>query len=100
MAEYLVFCTFDLSKATAEHYDRAYQALAQVGLTRVHAGDGGTKGVIPTTSAMGLWTGPSSAVVRDTVLQQLKAELKARQIHSAEIFITVGTEWAWVGSKL
>lgn len=91
---YLVFCTFDLKNATSTDYQNAYADLEKIGLTKVHKSDQGGAVVIPTTSAMGVFTGASAASVRDDIRTKVKTAFSARRFKS-EIFFVVGGEWAW-----
>lgn len=91
---YLVFCTFDLQGASQKDYDNAYSDLADLGLTKVHKGSKGGDVVIPTTAAMGEYTGASASAVRDDVRAKVKAAFAARRFKS-EIFVVVGGDWAW-----
>lgn len=91
---YLVFCTFDLKNASAKDYENAYADLKALGLTKVQKSDKGGDTVIPTTSAMGTFTGNSAASVRDSIRTSIKAAFTARRFKS-EIFIVVGGDWAW-----
>ena len=91
---YLVFCTFDLKNATSQNYQTAYTDLAGIGLHRVQKSDGGKDVVIPTTSAMGTFTGTNAATVRDDIRNKVQAVFRARGFRS-EIFVVVGGDWAW-----
>lgn len=91
---YLVFCTFDLKNATSKDYETAYAALAKLGLQKVQKSDKGNDAVIPTTSAMGEFEGDSGGQLRDQAVEEIKAAFKAQRLKS-EIFVTVGTKWAW-----
>jgi hypothetical protein len=94
---YLVFCTFDLKNASSQDYQNAYSDLDKIGLHKVVKGSGGSDVVIPTTSAMGNFTGSSSTSVRDDICNSIQAAFKARKFKS-EIFLVVGGDWAW-GSR-
>lgn len=92
---YMVFCTFDLKNASGQDYQNAYVDLAKIGLEKVHANAGGGKTVIPTTSALGNFTGLNAATVRDDVRAKIVAAFKARRFTS-EIFVAVGgTDSTW-----
>jgi hypothetical protein len=93
---YIVFCTFDLKNASSQDYQNAYADLEKIGLRKVHKTDGGNV-VIPTTSAMGTFTGSNAATVRDDIRNKVKAAFTARRFKS-EIFIVVGDNWAWGAS--
>jgi hypothetical protein len=91
---YLVFCTFDLKKATSTDYQNAYADLEKISLKKVQKSDQGGDVVIPTTSTMGTFNGTSAASVRNDIRTRVQAAFNARRFKS-EIFIVVGGEWAW-----
>jgi hypothetical protein len=91
---YLVFCTFDLKNASAKDYENAYSDLKSLGLSKVQKTGNGGEAVIPTTSAMGEFSGSNAATVRDDIRAKIKAEFTARRFKS-EIFVIVGGDWAW-----
>jgi len=92
---YLVYCTFDLKYASSKDYENAYADLRKIGLARVVVSDGGENVVIPTTSVMGTFTGADIATVRNDIYNRVHAAFQARRL-TAEIFIVVGTDWAWI----
>jgi hypothetical protein len=94
---YFVVCTFDLKNATRIDYDNAYSDLANIGLKKTVVAGNGTNIVAPTTTAMGEYTGDSSASVRDFVRAKVRAAFNARRFKS-EIFIVVGSDWTWGGA--
>jgi len=91
---YLVFCTFDLKGASAKDYENAYSDLEGLGLRKVQKTNKGGEAVIPTTSAMGEFTGSSAASVRDDIRAKVKGAFAAR-LFKSEIFVIVGGDWAW-----
>lgn len=91
---YLAFVTFDLRNASSQDYKNAYADLAEIGLAKVHKSDKGGDVVIPTTAAMGTFSGTGSGQVRDYVRDKVKAAFAARRF-SSEIFVAVGENWAW-----
>ena len=92
---YLVFCTFGLKNATSRDYETAYVDLQKIGLTKVHATDGGGKVVIPTTSVMGSFNGANASNIRDDIRAKVKSAFAGRRFKS-EIFVAVGGEnWGW-----
>lgn len=91
---YLVFCTFDLKNASSQDYQNAYADLEELGLKKVQKADGGGDVVIPTTSVMGTFNGNSAEAVRDDVRNWVKNVFSARRFKS-EIFVVVGSDWAW-----
>lgn len=91
---YLVFCTFDLKNASATDYQNAYTDLETIGLKKVHKGSAGSDVVIPTTAAMGEFSGTSAGNVRDDVRKQVQNSFAKRGFKS-EIFVIVGGDWAW-----
>lgn len=91
---YLVYCTFDLKNASSKDYENAYADLRSIGLAKVAVSDGGHNIVIPTTSAMGLFTGATATSVRDDIYNKVQTAFQARRLRS-EIFILVGDDWAW-----
>jgi len=91
---YNVFCTFDLKNASTQDYQNAYRDLSNIGLQKVVTGEGGGKAAIPTTAAMGQFTGASAAAVRTDVRSKVAAAFNARKFTS-EIFVVVGGDWAW-----
>lgn len=95
---YLAFCTFDLKNASSQDYRDAYSDLEDIGLSKVEKSDNGNDVVIPTTSAMGTFTGESSTKVRDHVRSAVKSAFKARRLDS-EIFVVVGKNWSWGASS-
>lgn len=90
---YQVFCTFDLKNASSTDYQNAYSDLESIGLKKVQAGNSGDV-VIPTTSALGTFTGADSPSVRDHVRAQVKAAFTRRKFKS-EIFVAVGENGTW-----
>jgi len=56
--------------------------------------DAGHNVVIPTTSTMGFFNGTGAISVRDSVHDSVKRAFAARRLTS-EIFIVVGSDWAW-----
>ena len=91
---YLVYCTFDLKNASAKDYENAYTDLQRIGLAKVITGDKGHNVVIPTTSAMGVFTGKDAGAVQDDIRTSVEAAFRARSLTS-EILVVVGTDWAW-----
>jgi hypothetical protein len=91
---YIVFCTFDLKNASSQDYQNAYADIDRIGLKKVILADNGSQVVIPTTSAMGKFTGDSAEKVRDYIHNQVKLAFAARRFKS-EVFIVVGDNWAW-----
>ena len=69
---YLVYCTFDLKGASSKDYEKAYEDLKGIGLTKVVKADSGDNVVIPTTSTMGFFDGAGAGVVRDSVRSSVK----------------------------
>lgn len=91
---YLVFCTFDLKNASSKDYENAYADLSGIGLRKVVKSDSGGDVVIPTTAAMGTFTGSNAATVRTDVRNAVQKAFNVRRFKS-EIFIIVGGDWAW-----
>ena len=91
---YLVCCSFDLKNASSQDYENAYTALKKIGLKKVIATDEGTNVVIPTTAAIGTFSGSNARSVRDDIRQRVKDAFTALRLKS-EIFIVVGGDWAW-----
>ena len=91
---YLVFCTFDLKNASSQNYQTAYNDLAALGLKKVVKSDSGGDVVIPTTAAMGTFSGASAGSVRDDLRGKVQNAFRSRGFRS-EIFIVVGGDWAW-----
>lgn len=91
---YIVFCTFDLEKASNQDYQNAYSDLEKLGLKKVIVSDGGGEVVIPTTSTIGKFNGTDSAAIRNDVRNRVQNAFKARGFTS-EIFVVVGSDWAW-----
>jgi len=91
---YLIFCTFDLKGASGQDYQTAYSDLATLGLTKVHQTSSGGQAVIPTTAAMGTFTGASAKSVCEFVRDKVKNAFAARRFKS-EVFVTCGGDWAW-----
>ena len=75
---YLVFCTFDLKRASSTDYQNAYADLEKIGLKKVHKTDQGSDVVIPTTAAMGAFNGTSAASIRSDIHKRVKAAFSAR----------------------
>ena len=94
---YLVFCTFDLKNASSQDYLNAYADLERVGLKRVHKNSQGGNDVIPTTSAMGTFTGANASQVCGDLRDKVRAAFNARKFRS-EIFLVTGGDWSWVAS--
>lgn len=94
---YLVYCTFDLKNASSKDYEKAYEELKGIGLTKVVKTDAGHNVVIPTTSTMGFFDGSGAGAVRDSVRNSVKKAFANRGLTS-EIFIVVGGNWAWGGA--
>jgi hypothetical protein len=94
---YFVVCTFDLKNATRTDYENAYNDLANMGLKKTVVAGNGMNVVAPTTTAMGEFTGTSSASVRDFVRTRVQAAFNGRRFKS-EIFIVVGGDWTWGGA--
>lgn len=95
--KYLIYLTFDLKGATAQQYQTAYAELEKLGLSRVQKNTHGGQDVIPTTSAMGFFSGESSAQLCETIRDQVIAAFKARGFKS-ELFFVTGDNWAWAAS--
>lgn len=93
MANFLVFCTFDLKNASRQDYDNAYADLQALGLVRVHKGKSKDV-VIPTTSVMGTYTGDGAAAVAQYVRDAVQAAFKARGLKS-EVFVVAGENGSW-----
>lgn len=92
---YGVLCTFDLKSASSTDYQNAYADLERLGLHKAQDNSGGGKTVIPTTTVLGSFSGPSAAAIRDDVRTKVKAAFSARGFRS-EIFVVVGgTDWTW-----
>jgi hypothetical protein len=91
---YLVFCTFDLKAASTQDYQTAYADLADIGLAKVHQTSNGGRAVIPTTAAMGTFTGVNAKSVCEFVRDRVKNAFAARRLKS-EVFVTCGGDWAW-----
>jgi hypothetical protein len=91
---YLVFCTFDLKGASTHDYQTAYADLTSIGLAKVHQTSSGGQVVIPTTAAMGIFTGVSAKSVCEFVRDKVKNAFAARRFKS-ETFVTCGGDWAW-----
>jgi hypothetical protein len=91
---YQVFCTFDLKNQDQRGYDLAYADLAKIGLARVVVAGNGNKIVMPTTSAIGNFTGTTSEAVRDEIMQRVKAVFSQRGF-KYEVFIVVGSNGTW-----
>lgn len=92
---YLVYCTFDLKNASTKDYENAYADLRKIGLAKVVVSDAGQNIVVPTTSAMGTFTGADVGSVRNDIYNRVHAAFHARRLTS-EIFIVVSTGWAWM----
>jgi hypothetical protein len=95
---YMVFCTFDLKGASRSDYDHAYADLKAVGLSRVVVSDKGQDVVIPTTSVIGKFNGPSSEEVSAAVREKVKRSFQSRGF-TAEIFVFVGGNWGWSATR-
>mgnify|MGYP003331981176 FL=1 len=91
---FLVFCAFELKKASSSDYNNAYSDLESIGLSKVHVSGQGLKVTLPTISVMGRFEGVDSAAVRDEVRTKIKGLFAQRRFKS-DIFITVGADWAW-----
>ncbi|WP_074579479.1 hypothetical protein [Polaromonas sp. JS666] len=94
---YLVFCTFDLKGASSQDYQDAYADLASLGLKKVQSSQSGSNVVIPTTAAMGFFDGANAVALRTKIESSVKAKFTARRFKS-EIFIVLGSDWAWSAS--
>ncbi|MDI1340869.1 hypothetical protein [Polaromonas sp.] len=92
---YLVFCTFDLKNASTQDYQDAYEDLASLGLQKIVTRSQGAKVVIPTTAAMGTFTGSDAATVCTDIRDQVQGAFEARGLKS-ELFLVTGGDWAWV----
>jgi len=90
----LAICSFDLKNANSEDYKNAYADLEELGLTRFQKSDKGYVTAIPTTSAMGKFSGKNSAELRDELRHRIRLAFAARRFES-RIFVVVGDKWAW-----
>lgn len=91
---YLVMCTFDLKNATSQDYQNAYADLADLGLKKVHTSSQGNNVVIPTTAAMGEFSGSDGGVVSNAIRIKVEKAFNARGFRS-EIFVIAGNDWGW-----
>src|SRR5215211_4791322 len=91
---FFVVCTFDLKNATYTDYQNAYADLERLGLRRTVVSDHGHNVVAPTTTAMGAYSGQSTATVRDQVRAHVQSVFRARGFKS-EIFVVVGNDSTW-----
>ena len=91
---YFVICTFDLKNASREDYANAYADLEKLGLSKEISGDGGKKVKLPTTITAGEFNGETASAVRDDLRSRIAKAFSARGFKS-EIFLSIGTNWAW-----
>jgi hypothetical protein len=92
---YLVLCTFDLKNASGQDYQNVYADLSNLGLEKVHKTSHGANAVIPTTAAMGFFSGTSASNVCTDIRDRVRAAFTARRLTS-EIFVVVGGDWSWI----
>ncbi len=92
---YLVLCTFDLKGATSQDYQTAYAELGKIGIHKVHKTAEGSKAVIPTTAAMGFFSGSSASSVCDSIRDRVKIAFRSRGLRS-ELFFVAADNWAWI----
>ena len=91
---YLVVCTFDLKNASYDDYQNAYADLEKLGFHRQLTSSQGSKISLPTTMTAGEFNGTSAEKVRDDMTEKVKNAFEARRF-KAEIFVSVGGDWAW-----
>lgn len=91
---YLVYCTFDLKKASAKDYENAYTDLQQLGLTKAVKADAGHNVIVPTMSTMWFFDGAGAISERDSLKSAVMKAFASRRFTS-EISIVVGGDWAW-----
>ena len=91
---YLAMLSFDLANATREDYAKAYERAAQLGFHRTIRSNNGNLVYLPTTTCAGTFTGSSAAALAEALATQVKSVFAAAGL-SAEIFISVGGDWAW-----
>jgi hypothetical protein len=91
---YLAMLSFDLASATREDYAKAYERAAQLGFQRSLRSNTGNTVHLPTTTCAGVFTGTSAASVAESLTAQVKRAFTSAGL-TAEIFVSVGGDWAW-----
>ena len=95
---YLVFCIFELRKASREDYMYAYADLARLGLKKNVKSDDGHSVAIPSTAVMGIFNGKSVNEVRSAVGNNVEDVFKTRG-YDGEFFVVVSADWACGGGS-
>lgn len=91
---YLAVCSFDLEHAGPEDYEKAYAALATLGLNRKLVTALGNEIALPTTTTAGEFSGNSVSALRNYLTDAIRMAF-LEQGFRAEIFVFVSGEWAW-----
>lgn len=91
---YLAMLSFDLANASRDDYAKAYEKAAQLGFHRTLRSNNGNLVHLPTTTCAGTFTGASAGVVAENLTLAVKRAFASVGL-SAEIFVTVGGDWAW-----
>src|SRR5262245_43142235 len=95
---FLVFCVFDLKRATREDYLYAYMDLATLGLRQTVKSDGGPSFKLPGAAVMGTFDGRSVEDVRTAVSRKVQGIFKGRGL-SGTFFLIASTDWACAGES-
>jgi hypothetical protein len=96
---FLVFCVFDLKRATREDYLYAYMDLAELGLRQIVKSENGPSFKLPAAAVMGTFDGRSVEDVRGTVSKKVQSIFKGRGL-SGTFFVVASADWACAGEAL
>ena len=91
---YFAVCSFDLAHAGPDDYEKAYAALAALGLNRKLVTALGNEIALPTTTTAGEFSGNSVSALRNFLTDAIRMAFLELGFH-AEIFVFVSNEWAW-----
>ena len=91
---YFAVISFDITNGTYDDYKNAYAELGNLGFNKVLKSDDGSAVPLPSTTCAGEFSGRSARSLRDTLRDKVQAAFQSRSL-KAEIFITVGADWAF-----
>lgn len=96
---YLIFCVFDLKKASRDDHLYLYKDLAMLGLRKVVKAASGPDFTLPSTAVLGMLEGKSVDDVRSAVGRKVQDIFKSRGL-SGDFFVVASADWACAGESL
>lgn len=91
---FTALCTFDLTNASEEDYEKAYEVLENIGLSR--EADGTNRQIdLPNTTVLGEFDRETKAEVKEFIAEKIKKSFKELNLKSKAFIMVSPSVNAW-----